>query len=355
MLNTVHKLGALFGIKRPENGDSQITQNIASLRSARRASFYALLGAGTLGALAANGCVLDRYGSLPAGSGEGGSGAEGGSTQVSVGGSGGTGGVEDGGGGTGGMETGGGGIGGCEPTVPSTEVCDGIDNDCDSNTEDGSDDIQIGMSCDNSLLGECFAEGVFQCDSGMASCDAPVISPGTETCDNKDDGCTGTVDYDSMNNLVCSPVVVFKDEIDDCYQITVVESDLSTVDTNQSTPSGACEAGPVTINPIPGQHAFLWDNDQVTLQITTLEDAFPGLMEGEDPFDINGDYNGVANIKCSINTSEPTHQEQIDDYNASNYQPVPIVNVGPTLYTIALNSISCPGNIVQLDIPFSGQ
>ena len=55
----------------------------------------------------------------------------------------------------------------CDDTAPwihpyATEICDGIDNDCDPNTEDGSDDATIGGTCTTGLPGVC-ATGTGMC------------------------------------------------------------------------------------------------------------------------------------------------------------------------------------------------
>jgi hypothetical protein len=74
------------------------------------------------------------------------------------------------------------------------EVCDGVDNDCDPATPDGSQDPQIGAACDGPDGDSCL-EGTKSCAAGSLACsDATNTTP--EICfgDGQDEDCDGTVD-----------------------------------------------------------------------------------------------------------------------------------------------------------------
>jgi hypothetical protein len=72
---------------------------------------------------------------------------------------------------------------------PSREICDGIDNDCDASTADGSDDPLLGQACGTVGL---WCEGVYECNGGNLECSNG--DPSTEVCDDVDNDCDGSTD-----------------------------------------------------------------------------------------------------------------------------------------------------------------
>jgi hypothetical protein len=81
--------------------------------------------------------------------------------------------------------------------VPTGELCDGLDNNCNGRDDDAI--AGVGGAC-NAGVGDCNARGVFYCDAetGEIACGAQPGDPRPETCDGRDNDCDGTVD-DGLN------------------------------------------------------------------------------------------------------------------------------------------------------------
>ena len=84
----------------------------------------------------------------------------------------------------------------------TTEICDGKDNDCNGQVDEG---FNVGQSCSVGV-GECARTGQLICkaDGSGTECNASPGSPTTEICDGKDNDCDGQTD----ENNVCAPVTV---------------------------------------------------------------------------------------------------------------------------------------------------
>ena len=76
----------------------------------------------------------------------------------------------------------------CTPGTPTAEVCDGIDNDCNSLVDDGIADITNGTD-----VGVCQVE-VQSCIGGQFVVTQAAINPSLEICDGLDNNCNGLVD-----------------------------------------------------------------------------------------------------------------------------------------------------------------
>ena len=78
----------------------------------------------------------------------------------------------------------------CTPGTPSTEVCDGADNDCDSLTDEG-----LGSTPTTCGVGACASTGTLSCLGGGWYDSCTPGTPITEVCANSiDDDCDGLTD-----------------------------------------------------------------------------------------------------------------------------------------------------------------
>jgi hypothetical protein len=77
---------------------------------------------------------------------------------------------------------------------PPAEKCDGQDNDCDGKVDE--DFPQKGQACDNGMLGVCYKTGTYGCktDGSGVVCNATPATGTTEICDGLDNDCNGIVD-----------------------------------------------------------------------------------------------------------------------------------------------------------------
>ncbi|MDD3887288.1 MAG: LamG domain-containing protein [Patescibacteria group bacterium] len=98
----------------------------------------------------------------------------------------------------------------CEGEIQSSdEICDGQDNNCDNNTDEG---FNIGDQCFNGL-GECRTEGVIACvDENQSACNAVAGSASEELCDGLDNDCDDLIDEELED--CCEPGTISECGID---------------------------------------------------------------------------------------------------------------------------------------------
>ncbi|MSP15958.1 MAG: choice-of-anchor D domain-containing protein, partial [Myxococcales bacterium] len=82
---------------------------------------------------------------------------------------------------------------GCADSLASAlDLCNGVDDDCDPATLDGSADPRTGGPCDG-VDGDVCAEGLYDCTAGVMTC-SDATATTAETCDGRDEDCDSVID-----------------------------------------------------------------------------------------------------------------------------------------------------------------
>ncbi len=90
---------------------------------------------------------------------------------------------------------------GCTQTNGGVETCDGIDNDCDGDTDENASGQPLTQAC---YTGPAGTEGQGVCHGGTQTCSgggwgscSGEVTPGSESCNGIDDDCDGATDEDA--------------------------------------------------------------------------------------------------------------------------------------------------------------
>ena len=87
----------------------------------------------------------------------------------------------------------------------ASELCNGIDDDCDEAVDEDYEANGLGFSCQIIQENGCTANGTNVCsESGTSvTCEAQPVMPGDEICDGQDNDCDSAVDEDFPGSVCC--------------------------------------------------------------------------------------------------------------------------------------------------------
>lgn len=217
----------------------------------------------------------------------------------------------DGGAGMGG-EAGAGGQGGC---VPETEVCDGVDNNCNNQIDE--DDPEMGDACNTGLLGVC-EQGTKQCDNGSMVCEQVTQSQNEICDDNLDNDCDGDTDCDDADCDALPPCntpinVTFNG--DNCYKVAHILPGLTVESGSSTSDNHVCSQGDVSGVYYPGHFGMAWENNDVLLFTT---DAAPLAVEFRcSPFTNPPDYSNSIDAVTGIGYADASYTVDADQYTVN--------------------------------------
>lgn len=153
--------------------------------------------------------------------------------------------------------------------LPVRESCNGEDDDCDGETDEGCDCLP--EETESCYEGDAGTEGVGQCTAGELSCEggawsdcAGQVVPDTETCNGADDDCDGDVD----EGCDCLP-----DETQSCYSGPAATEGVGACESGLQTCNGSGAWGPCVGAIVPELEACNGDDDDCDGATDELDDA----------------------------------------------------------------------------------
>ena len=163
------------------------------------------------------------------------------------------------------------------------ETCDGADNDCDGEVDEG---FPINQACDDGELGVCLGTGITVCNLAGDGVDCMITDPGQmagmEICNGIDDNCNGLIDENLSCTPMCTPTGVdLCDGIDNDCDGAIDEDDPLIGTQCGMTDLGICEFG--TNVCIAGTIVCVGDIDPALELCNGLDDDCDGVGDDMAP------------------------------------------------------------------------
>jgi hypothetical protein len=162
----------------------------------------------------------------------------------------------------------------CTPGSPSAELCNGLDDNCNGQVDEGF--APIATTCG---VGACTAAGTQSCVNGVLTDSCTPGSPSAELCNGLDDNCNGQVDEGFADGTAC-------DDGDACTQSDTCQNGICAgapvvcTATDQCHAAGICNPGTGTCsNPNRADGTTCTDGNACTQTDT----CHAGVCMGNNP------------------------------------------------------------------------
>ena len=195
----------------------------------------------------------------------------------------------------------------------NVEICDGVDNDCNPGTADGSQDPQLNAACDGADADNC-EEGTKVCTGGSLSCNDPNDA-NVEVCDGADNDCNPlTVDgsQDPQLNAACDGI-----DADNCNEgaKVCVGGNLTCNDPNDLD-KDVCDGSDNDCNPLTidgsqdPQLNVPCDGSDADLCNEGFKVCTGGSLSCDDPNDLDLDVCDGSDNDCNPATADGSQDPQ---------------------------------------------